>query len=42
MRVRFTLRARRDLEAIIDYLVDENPQGARNVGRALDSTIHLI
>ena len=42
MRVRFTLRARRDLEAIIDYLVDQNPQGARNVGRALDATIRLI
>ena len=42
MRVRFTSRARQDLEAIIDYLVDQNPRGARNVGRALDSTIRLI
>lgn len=42
MRVRYTSRALRDLEAIIEYLGNQNPQGARNVGRALNSTIHLI
>jgi toxin ParE1/3/4 len=42
MRVRFTPRARGDLEAIIEYLSDKNLQGARNVRRVLEATINLI
>ena len=42
MRVRFTPRARGDLEAIIDYLSHQNLQGARNVRRSLEATINLI
>jgi plasmid stabilization system protein ParE len=40
--VRFTPRARGDLEAIIDYLSHQNLQGARNVRRSLEATINLI
>jgi plasmid stabilization system protein ParE len=42
MRVRYTPRARDDLQAILEYLGDQDPQGARNVRRALDATIQLI
>ena len=42
MRVRYTLRARGDLEAIIEYLATQNRQGARGVKRALDATVDLI
>ena len=42
MRVRYTLRARSDLEAIIDYLAAESPQGATSVKRAMDAVIGLI
>jgi plasmid stabilization system protein ParE len=42
MRVRYTPRARSDLRAIIAYIVDRNPAGARNVRRAMDRTLELI
>ena len=42
MRVRFTPRARSDLQSIIKYLSDRSPQGMRNVRRALEVTIQLI
>jgi toxin ParE1/3/4 len=42
MRVRFTKRARDDLVAILDYLDEKSPQGARNVKRAIRKTIELI
>lgn len=42
MRVRYTSRARDDLQAIIEYLSNQSLQGARNVKRALDATIKLI
>jgi hypothetical protein len=37
-----TSRARDDIEAILVYIGDRNPQGARSVRRALDATINLI
>ncbi len=40
MRVRFTPRARN--VAILNYLEERNPQGARNVRRTLRKTIDLI
>src|SRR5919108_2123568 len=42
MRVRFTPRARRDLAAILSYLDERSPQGARTVKRALQQTIDPI
>lgn len=42
MRVRYTPRARDDLQAIIDYLSNQSLQGAQNVKRSLDATIKLI
>jgi plasmid stabilization system protein ParE len=42
MRARYTPRARDDLRAIIEYIGSQNPQGARNVKRALDATVQLI
>jgi plasmid stabilization system protein ParE len=42
MRVRFTKRARDDLVAILNYLDEKSPQGARNVKRAIRKTIELI
>jgi toxin ParE1/3/4 len=42
MRVRYTPRARDDLQAIIDYLSNQSLQGVRNVKRSLDATIKLI
>jgi toxin ParE1/3/4 len=42
MRVRYTPRARSDLRAIIAYIVDRNPAGARNVRRSMDRTLELI
>ena len=35
MRVRYTLRASRDLAAILLYLAKHSPQGMRNVKRAI-------
>ena len=42
MRVRYTLRASRDLAAILVYLAKHSPQGMRNVKRAIDNTERLI
>jgi toxin ParE1/3/4 len=42
MKVRYTRRSRADLVGILDYLSTQNPQGARNVGRALEKTIEMI
>jgi toxin ParE1/3/4 len=42
MRVRFTPRARNDLDAILKYLDERSPQGARNVHRTIRRTIELI
>jgi len=42
MRVRYTARARRDLAAILQYLDDRSPQGARNVKRSIRQTIAFI
>jgi toxin ParE1/3/4 len=42
MRVRYTPRARGDLQAILQYLSEHSPQGMRNLKRALDNTELLI
>jgi plasmid stabilization system protein ParE len=42
MRVRYTPRASRDLDAILRYLNKYSPQGMRNVRRAIDNTERLI
>jgi plasmid stabilization system protein ParE len=42
MKVRYTPRARDDLEAIVSYIERHSPQGARNVMRAMQKTIELI
>jgi len=42
MRVRFTPRARNDLVAILNYLDERSPQGARNIKRVIRKTIELI
>jgi toxin ParE1/3/4 len=42
MRERYTPRARNDLQSILQYIDERNPQGARNVKRAIRKTINLI
>jgi plasmid stabilization system protein ParE len=42
MKVRYTPRARGDLEAILQYLSTHSPQGMRNLKRALENTTRLI
>ncbi len=42
MRVRYTQRARSDLESILQYIDERSPQGARSVKRAIQKTIELI
>lgn len=42
MRVRFTRRSRADVLAILNYLDEHSPQGARNVRRSLKKTIEMI
>ena len=42
MRIRYTSRARRDLQSILEYLDERNPLGALNVKRILESTLKLI
>ena len=39
MNIRFTDRAIADLDAIADYLIPRSPQGARNVGAAIQRAI---
>jgi plasmid stabilization system protein ParE len=42
MKVRYTPRARGDMDAILSYIDQRNPQGARNVARTMHKTIELI
>jgi toxin ParE1/3/4 len=42
MRVRFTPRARRDLEEIREYLETRSPPGARNVLQALAGAVRIV
>jgi len=42
MKVEYTPRARDDLAAILTYIEQHSPQGARNVARAIRKTIELI
>lgn len=42
MKVRHTRRSRADLVAILNYLDERSPQGARNVMRALRRALELI
>lgn len=42
MKVRYTPRARSDLEAILAYIDERNPRGASNVKRTILKTIELI
>jgi len=42
VRVRFTPRARSDLESILQYIDARSPTGAQSVKRALQKTIELI
>jgi plasmid stabilization system protein ParE len=42
MRLRYTPRARSDLQAILQYIDQRSPLGARKVKRAIQKTIELI
>ena len=42
MKVRYTPRARSDLQSILQYIDERSPLGARNVKRATRKTIELI
>ncbi|MGB6538775.1 MAG: type II toxin-antitoxin system RelE/ParE family toxin [Xanthobacteraceae bacterium] len=42
MKVEYTPRAREDLVAILSYIEQRSPQGARNVARGFYRTIELI
>jgi len=42
MRVRYTPRARSDLQSILRYIDERSPRGARSVKRAIQKTIELI
>jgi plasmid stabilization system protein ParE len=42
MTVRFTPRARADLDAILGYLDQKHPKGAANVARTIRKTFDLI
>ena len=42
MRLRYTPRARSDLQAILQYIDQRSPFGARKVKRAIQKTIELI
>jgi plasmid stabilization system protein ParE len=42
MKVRYTSRARGDMDAILSYIDQRNPQGARNVARTMHKTVELI
>lgn len=39
MRIRYTLRAFADREAIFDYIEQQSPRGALNVMRAIENSI---
>jgi len=42
MKVRYTPRARGDMDTILSYIDQRNPQGARNVARTMHKTVELI
>jgi toxin ParE1/3/4 len=42
MRLRFTPRARRHLEAIAEYLQERSPAAAREVGARIRETVQLL
>jgi toxin ParE1/3/4 len=42
MRVRYTPRARSDLQSILNYIDERSPRGAANVKRAIRKTIELM
>ncbi len=42
MRLRYTLRARRHLDAISEYIIERNPDAARRVGARIRETIDLL
>jgi toxin ParE1/3/4 len=42
MRVRYTLRARRDLQAIFEFIDQRSPRGARAVKSAILKSIRLL
>jgi plasmid stabilization system protein ParE len=42
VRVRFTPRARSDLQSILQYIDARSPQGVQSVKRAIQKTIELV
>jgi plasmid stabilization system protein ParE len=42
LKVRYTPRARGDMDAILSYIDQRNPQGARNVARTMHKTIEFM
>jgi plasmid stabilization system protein ParE len=40
--LRYTLRARRHLDAISEYIIERNPDAARRVGARIRETIDLL
>jgi len=42
VRLRFTRRARRHLDAIAEYIAERNPEAARRVGARIRETIDLL
>jgi hypothetical protein len=42
VRLRFTARARRHLDAISEYITEQNPDAARRVGARIRETIDLL
>jgi toxin ParE1/3/4 len=42
MRLQYTRRAKRHLDAIADYIADRNPAAARRVGARIRETISLL
>jgi plasmid stabilization system protein ParE len=42
MRLRYTRRARRHLDAIAEYIADRNPDAVRRVGERIRETISLL
>jgi len=42
VRIRYTSQARDDLRAILAFVEQHSPQGARNIARAVRKTVELI
>jgi toxin ParE1/3/4 len=42
VNVRYTPRSRRDLEAIYDYINQQNPVAARSVKRAIQNAVEML